>query len=366
MTTALKYMYNPLFFERLCPTLSEHIPGFDGRNFVFRIFNNQWPDLGLKERVRHICLILHHFLSKDFSVACQQLIVISQTLRSRHHREQGFEYIFLTDYIEVFGLDQPQLSLPALEEITKLVSAEYAIRPFIIRYQKMTIAHLYKLSRHQDPNVRRLSSEGCRPRLPWAMGLPGFKKDPSPVLPILENLKEDRSEYVRRSVANHLNDITKDHPEIVIELVKKWHGKHPNTDWIIRHACRTLLKKGHAQALRLHGFHPESQAKIRELLLPAKVKIGQYLDFKFAFISKEKKPTNFRLEYAIDYLTSTGKTSRKIFKISENLFPPGERVTIQRKQSFKNFTTRKHFRGKHYLSIIANGKKLAATEFTVC
>lgn len=129
MTTALKYMYNPLFFERLCPTLSEHIPGFDGRNFVFRIFNNQWPDLGLKERVRHISLVLHHFLSKDFSVACQQLIVISQTLRSRHHREQGFEYIFLTDYIEVFGLDQPQLSLPALEEITKLVSAEYCYPP---------------------------------------------------------------------------------------------------------------------------------------------------------------------------------------------------------------------------------------------
>ncbi|MEX2234991.1 MAG: DNA alkylation repair protein [Cyclobacteriaceae bacterium] len=366
MATALKYMYNPSFFDRLCPILKDRIPGFDCRDFIFRIFNNEWPDLELKERVRHISTVLHHFLSKDFSEATQQLIAISQTLKSRHFREQGFENIFLADYIEVFGLEHPEESFLALEEITKLVSAEFALRPFIVRYPGRAMEYLYKWSRHKDANVRRLSSEGSRPRLPWAIGLPDFKKDPAPALPILENLREDPSEYVRRSVANHLNDIAKDHPDIVIELVKKWQGKHPGTDWIIRLGCRSLLKSGHTQALTLHGFDPDSQARIRELLLPTKVKIGQYLDFKFAFISKEKKPTNFRLEYAIDYLTSTGKTSRKVFKISENLFLPGKPVTIRRKQSFKNFTTRKHFRGKHFLSILANGKKLATTEFIVC
>ena len=366
MATALKYMYNPTFFEGLCPVLKECIPGFDCRDFILRTFNNAWPDLELKERIRHITRVLHHFLSKDFSIAAHQLIDIAHALKKKHSRDQGFENIFLADYIEVFGLDHPQESIDAIKEITKLVSAEYAIRPFIVRYPEETMKYLYSWSKSTDPNVRRLSSEGSRPRLPWAIGLPDFKKDPSPVLPILENLKEDPSEYVRKSVANHLNDIAKDHPDLVMDLVKKWHGRHPHTDWIIRHGCRSLLKNGHTQALTLHGFDPDSQAKIRELLLPSQVKIGEYLDFKFAFVSKEKKPTNFRLEYAIDYLTSTGKTSRKIFKISENLFPPGKAVTIQRKQSFRNFTTRKHFRGKHYLSIMANGKKLAATEFIVC
>jgi 3-methyladenine DNA glycosylase AlkC len=366
MATALKNMYNPAFFERLCPVLKEYIPGFDSTDFIFRVFNNAWPDLELKERVRHITTVLHYFLSKDFSHACKQLVAISQALKSRHSSGQGFENIFLADYIEVFGQEHPDESLFALGEITKLVSAEFAIRPFIIRYPEKTMQYLYEWSASKDANVRRLASEGCRPRLPWAMALPMFKNDPSPVLPILENLKEDTSEYVRKSVANHLNDIAKDHPVLVINLVKNWHGKHPNTDWIIRHGCRSLLKNGDIQALTLHGFNPDSQAKIRELLLPTKVKIGEYLDFKFAFISKEKKPASFRLEYAIDYLTSTGKTSRKIFKISENIFPPGKPVTVQRKQSFKNFTTRKHFRGKHCLSILANGKKLAATEFIVC
>jgi 3-methyladenine DNA glycosylase AlkC len=366
MATPLKFMYNPAYFESLCPILREGVPGFDCRHFIFRIFNNTWPDLELKQRVRHIALVLGDFLSKDFATASQQIVTISQLLRTKGRTEQNFGNIFLADYIEVFGLGHPDESLSAIEQITKLVSCEFGLRPFLLRYPKKTLDHVYRWSESSDHHVRRLSTEGCRPRLPWAMGLPAFKTDPSPLLPILEKLKQDPSEYVRRSVANHLNDIAKDHPELVISLVQKWRGKHPHTDWIIKHGCRSLFKSGNSQALALHGFNPGSQAKVPKLLLPSEVKIGQELDFRFSFINAEKKPTSFRLEYAIDYLTSTGKTSRKIFKISENLFPPGEKFTIHRKRSFKNFTTRKHFRGKHFLSIRANGKKLAGTEFMVC
>jgi hypothetical protein len=198
------------------------------------------------------------------------------------------------------------------------------------------------------------------------MALQGFKADPSPIIAVLENLKKDPSLYVRKSVANNLNDIAKDHPDLVIQIVKKWQGLHENTDWILKHGCRSLLKKGNKDALVLHGFNPRSLAKIDGLFLPPTVSIGHYLDFRFAFVNKEKIPATFRLEYAIDYLTSSGKTSRKIFKISERVFDPGKPITISRKQSFKNFTTRKHFTGKHFLSILANGRKMAATEFTVC
>jgi hypothetical protein len=171
---------------------------------------------------------------------------------------------------------------------------------------------------------------------------------------------------VRRSVANNLNDIAKDHPELVLKIAQQWQGSHGHTDAIIRHGCRTLLKKGNALALNLQGFDTASRARINMLKLERKkVKIGNYLKFGFHFISQEEEATNFRLEYAIDYVTSSGKTSRKIFKITESSYDPGERVRIERKQSFRNFTTRKHFAGKHFLTILANGKKLAATDFFV-
>lgn len=366
MAEPLKNMYNAAFFEKLCPILRRTIPQFDCRDFTYRVFNNSWPDLELKERVRHITHALHHFLPKDFNSAAILLVELSRQLKKNDVREQGFETIFIPDYIHVYGEEHPEASLAAIEEITKLVSAEFAIRPFLLRYPDITLRKMTEWSKHADANVRRLASEGCRPRLPWAMGIPALKKDPSPILPILENLKADASEYVRRSVANNLNDIAKDHPQLVLKIVKRWQGSNPDTDWIIKHGCRTLLKKGDVHALNLHGFNPNSRSEVLAFTLPkTKVKIGDYLNFAFDFVNHEKKATSFRLEYAIDYLTSTGKTSRKIFKITETDFVPGKPVNIRRKQSFKNFTTRKHFKGKHHLTILANGKKLAAKEFMV-
>ena len=220
-------------------------------------------------------------------------------------------------------------------------------------------------SKHPESAVRRLSSEGCRPRLPWAPALPEFKKDPLPVLAILENLKCDPSDFVRRSVANNLNDIAKDNPAIALEVAKSWLGTHPLTDWIVKHGCRTLLKKGNESVLALHGFRPEAKASIKKMVFSKKVKIGDALHFEFVFISRESRSAKFRLEYCIDYRTGTGKVSRKVFKITENTFEPYDEIELRRKQSFKNFTTRKHYGGKHHLRILANGKELAGGEFIV-
>ena len=365
MATPLKYMYSPAYFEKLCPVLKRNLKNFNCNDFIFGVFNNHWPELELKARVRHITTVLRNFVSPDFYVASKELISIADDLRE-HEPLQGFQNIFLPDYFEVYGLEYPEVSLPALGQITKLVSAEFAVRPFISRYPEKSMACLAQWSLSSDANIRRLASEGCRPRLPWATALPQFKKDPSPILPLLENLKEDQSLYVRKSVANNINDIAKDHPDIVINLVSSWKGKNEYTDWILRHGCRSLLKKGHMQALTFHGFNPDSKASVRHLLLSKKVRVGSNLDFSFAFVSREKRPAHFRLEYAIDYVTSTGKRSRKIFKLSENLFPPGQPVPIRRKQSFRDLSTRKHFKGKHQLQILANGKNIAASEFIVC
>ena len=363
MAALLKDLYNPRFFEKLCPVLKKEIPGFDCRDFIFRVFNNAWPDLELKARARHIATVLHHFLTPDFNHNTTSLIRISNALRRTD--SQNLLYFFIPDYLEIYGLDHPEQSLKTMEQITKLVSAEFAVRPFLIRYPEQTMRCLYEWSLNTDPHVRRLSSEGCRPRLPWAMGIPKLKKDPTPIFPILENLKADSSEYVRRSVANNINDIAHDHPDLVINLAKRWLGKDPLTDQIIRHGSRTLFKKGNEQMLTLHGLTPTSKAAIRKLIHPPAIRIGDDLVFQFAFVSKEQNPTPFRLDYAIDYLTSTGKCSRKVFRISEKIFPPGEAIIIQRKQSFRNLTTRRHYKGRHNLRIIANGKELAQTEFMV-
>lgn len=365
MAEALKHMYHPGFFEKLCPVMRATIPNFDCKYFIHRVFNNQWPELELKQRVRHIAMTLHDFLPQDFPKAASILVKLSEMLRQEVH-EQGFATIFIPEYFMVYGLDHPEQSLAAFEKVTQLVSAEFAIRPFLLRYPQLTFEKMLAWSRHEHASVRRLSSEGCRPRLPWAMGIPSLKKDPSPILAILENLKSDESEYVRRSVANNLNDIAKDHPQLVLKIAKSWLGQNQNTDRIIKHGCRTLLKRGDEEVLGLHGYNPKSRGELKKFELPkTKVKIGDYLNFSIGFVNREKKVTPYRLEYAIDYLTSSGKRSNKIFKITENEFAAGETITILRKQSFKNLTTRKHFKGKHTLTILSNGKKVGAKEFMV-
>ena len=220
MATQLKYMYHPGYFEGLCPVLKDCIPNFDCQDFIFRVFDNQWSDLELKQRVRHITRALHHFMPKDYPTAIKYLVAIAGALEKRSPL-QGFQNIFLPDYVEVYGLEHPAESLDALGRITRLVSAEFAVRPFILRDPDGTMQFLRRWSLDANENVRRLASEGCRPRLPWGVALPMFKEDPSALLPILENLKKDASLYVRKSVANNLNDISKDHPQLVLHLAEK-------------------------------------------------------------------------------------------------------------------------------------------------
>ncbi|MCC5940210.1 MAG: DNA alkylation repair protein, partial [Balneolaceae bacterium] len=220
-------------------------------------------------------------------------------------------------------------------------------------------------SRHHHSHVRRLASEGCRPRLPWAMALPRFKKDPAPILPILENLKDDPSEFVRRSVANNLNDISKDHPKLVLEIGKRWIGADVNRDKIIKHACRTLLKSGDVRALELFGFLEPSDIEILHFECDSSVNMGKHLKFSFIVKNGGKKRSKVRIEYGIDYMKSNGSTNRKIFQISETVLKSGESKEFMRTQSFKKLTTRKHYPGRHALAILVNGRELVKSGFMV-
>src|SRR5690606_608739 len=214
----LKYMYNVDFFEKLSAALVKVIPNFPEKQFIHHVFDTRWPELELKQRTTQVAQALYKCLPSDFSKSVSSVVALANHIRTTENFQAGYPLIFIPEYISSYGLQHFELSMRALEDITQLISAEFAIRPFILQYPEKTMRQMLSWSKHPSAAVRRLSSEGCRPRLPWAPALPEFKKDPTPVLAILENLKCDPSEFVRRSVANNLNDIAKDHPEIALEV----------------------------------------------------------------------------------------------------------------------------------------------------
>jgi len=193
------------------------------------------------------------------------------------------------------------------------------------------------------------------------MRLPQFISDPAPLLPVLEQLKDDPSEYVRRSVANHLNDIAKDHPEIVLALAQRWRGRSPATDRLVKHACRTLLKRGDARALQLFGQTHGIEVRVRRFAFAAtRVPIGTDLGFSFDLVLDESDSCRVRLEYAVDFVKARGHTARKVFKISEREMVPGQSLHFTRRHRFDDLSTRTHHPGKHRIAIIVNGVQRAA------
>jgi 3-methyladenine DNA glycosylase AlkC len=270
----------------------------------------------------------------------------------------ALEYMFLPDYVEQYGRNDFTISVNAMEAITQYTSCEFAVRPYLIQYPIQMMEQMQRWSFHPHHAVRRFASEGCRPRLPWAMGLPALKKNPSPILPILEELKNDAADFVRRSVANNLNDNAKDPPDLVIKLARKWMGKTAETDWVVKHGCRTLLKQGRMEVMQLFGYGNTEYIAINNLeITTPKVAIGQYLHFDFELHNTNSEVTKIRLEYAIYYQKANGTLSKKVYKISEKTYDAHSITPVQRKQSFKLITTRKFHTGQHALAITVNGKE---------
>ena len=367
MSNLLKDIYSSDFYIRFSDIIKDIIPSFDSRKFINLIFDNAWNSRELKDRMKHTANVLHNFLPKDFEKATKIIEKIISKLQLNRFTGVSIEFMFLPQYIETYGIEHFEASVKSIEFITRFTSCEYAVRPFIVRYGDKMIKQMYQWSLHENHKVRRLASEGTRSRLPWSIALPELKNDPSPVLPILENLKNDPSEWVRRSVANHLNDIAKDNPQIVTSIAKKWKNISKHTDAIIKHGCRSLLKQGHPEILEYYGLNNSKKIRVSafNMTIP-KVKIGNDLKFSFTIQNADKKPQTIRIEYAIFYLRQNGALSKKVFKISEKQFQPGERADIQRKQSFKIITTRKFYPGQQKFSLIINGqeRKLAAFELT--
>lgn len=317
----------------------------------------------MKERTRHTSLVLNYFLPSDYQKTIQILKKSINQFKKHAIGEDGLAFMFLPDYIEIYGLNDLKNSAEALEFITQFVSCEFAVRPFILKYSEEMLAIMLEWSKHENYKVRRLATEGSRPRLPWAMGIPFLKKDPSAIIPILENLKHDSSEWVRKSVSNNLNDIAKDHPETVLNIAKSWSGISPETDAIIKHGCRTLLKQGHADILKHYGLDDTGILLSDFEILTKKIKIGDSLAFSFSVTNTNPTDQQVRLEYSIYYKKQNGQNTKKVYKISERIYPAKMTVKIERKQKFVLITTRKFHLGNHQLAIIINGKEQEIKNF---
>lgn len=359
MSTLFKDMYNrdSLMELALALAISSVEDSFNVDEFMESVMDETWDDLELKGRMRKISTNLGVYLPNDYEEA---LSILDRVV----DKFTGFFGTIFPDFVEVYGQDERNwdLSIAALERYTEYSSSEFAVRPFIINDEERMMAQMNKWSIHDNEHIRRLSSEGCRPALPWGQALTKYKKDPAPILPILETLKADPSLYVRKSVANNINDISKTHPELIAKLAKDWYGKNEKTDWIVKHGCRTLLKRGNRDVLGIFGYHSADSIEVSDFVLD-KAKVAMDDSFEFSFNLRASEATKVRLEYGIDYVKANGKTSRKIFQISEISLGENEQKSYKRKHSFADLTTRKHYPGTHALTLIVNGVEQGTLEF---
>jgi 3-methyladenine DNA glycosylase AlkC len=357
MAQALKLLYSRDYVAAMADATAVLSPAFDADSFQREVLAPPWNGLELKQRIRRIATTFANRLPGPYR---EQLRVI----RALAPRFDGFRGIVFPDFVEIAGLDDFAASVPALAELTRHSSSEFAVRPFIVRYGSKMLDVMRTWSTDENEHVRRLASEGCRPRLPWGIALVELKRDPAPILPILAALRADPSDYVRRSVANNLNDIVKDHPDLVLDLAARWLGESTSTDKLVKHACRTLLKRGDQRALALFGEQDTGAVRVKRLVLGAStVKIGGVL--AFSFVVSSEVAARARIEYSIDFLTKTGARSKKVFKVADKSLEAGQRLRIERRHRFTDFTTRKHHPGPHRLIILVNGVARARRGFVV-
>lgn len=353
MPKPFKEVFDEKFILKISNLIVSVYPKFDSEAFILKTFNPSYLQMELKQRIRFISTNLGKFLPTSYKDAIEILLLIEKEIK-------GFEGKVLQDFVEVYGLNDFKTSMKALQCFTIDSTSEFAIRHFILKYEDKTMQQMQKWAQSSNIHLRRLSSEGCRPRLPWGISLKAFKTNPSKVFQILNILKYDKELYVKKSVANNLNDISKDHPKEVIQFIQKNINQNKDLDWVLKHGARTLLKQSNEEVLELFGFN-KSDVLLSDLKFDSKVVLGQALNFSFKLNSKESLG-KLRVEYSIDLLRQKNKKINKVFHISESVCQKQQKE-IFKSHSFKKVTTRNYYAGSHTLYIIVNGKRLTQFDF---
>jgi 3-methyladenine DNA glycosylase AlkC len=349
MAEPLKEMFNAAYFTRLAKETETVYPKFTRAAFLKEVqHGNEARELNA--RMRHASTTLRTYLPTDLHKAVEVLKDLAPRM------PKGYTALLYPDFVGQFGHEDPAFSLDALKYFTPFGSSEFAVREFFRRDVNGTLKVMRQWAEEDNEHVRRLASEGSRPRLPWSFRLDAVVKDPKLTTPILERLRADDSLYVRKSVANHLNDFSKDHPAYMLDVLRSWDVKHPHTAWIAKRASRNLIKAGNVDALSLFAFDSKVKVRVDDLKLASKrLKLGDTLAFSFTVISEAARKQQLVIDYAIHYRKANGGTSRKVFKLKEVELGPKASLNITKRQRFVDFSTRKHYPGKHEVEVMVNG-----------
>lgn len=323
--------------------------------------------LALMPRGKHMARALQRHLPQDYA---QALPIVLASAEQPHGRDPGlslgsFLYLPHTAFVAEFGLGHFDLSMQAQHALTQRFTAEFSIRPFLQQHQDATLERLAEWTQDASEHVRRLASEGTRPRLPWASRLPAFQRDPAPVLALLEKLKDDPALYVRRSVANNLNDIGKDHPTLLAHTAQTWlQGATPERRWIVQHALRSAVKRGEAGALAALGFGETANVVVSQpAITPPRAVVGGSLNVAFDVTNTTAQPQQVLVDFAVHYVKANGQARAKVFKLKTLDLAAHETQRVGKKISLADMTTRKHYPGHHRVDAILNGRAQALGAF---
>ena len=318
-------------------------------------------DLELKARVQHVAKSLHRHIASEFPTAAAHIVAALPPALTTTDAVTGGGFMVwcLSQYVQDFGLDHFDAAFAAMKELTARFSCEFAVRPFLVRYPKRSMTVLQRWTTDANPHVRRLVSEGTRPRLPWGEQLRASIADPEPTIALLERLKDDPELYVRRSVANHINDIAKDHPKRAVALCESWLvGASKERAWIVRHALRSLIKAGDAGALRVLGFGTPEVTGLTFAATPAEVAIGGDAELEVRLVCEKAADQRLVIDYAVHFQKVRG-TSPKVFKWSTRTLAAGAALHLSKRHSFKDVSIRSHRAGPHRIVLLINGEALA-------
>jgi len=362
-------LFNKTSVSYLADVFYKNDTAFPRQEFINNILED-FPGLELKERIARVRQELELVLPKDFPRACA-VIIAALPIELDSKKSDGdfgnFIIAAISDYVVHNGMKSEycDLSLQTLQEITKRFSAEDAIRYFINEFPQKTVSFLLNCARSDNYHVRRLASEGTRPRLPWSQNIIINYKDSMPILDILFS---DSTRYVTRSVANHMNDISKIDPVYIVAALRRWQkSKKQNNDemiYIMNHSLRTLVKRGNTSALELLGYSNKPRISVDSFSIQTpKVRIGEALLFEISITAQ--KSEKLIIDYIVNYYNPSGKISRKVFKIKNMTIHKGQKQIIKKRHPFRTMTTKKLYPGIHSIELQINGNKQHSGSFVL-
>jgi 3-methyladenine DNA glycosylase AlkC len=359
MAEPLKKQFGAEIVNTIAMMISRVFPAFEQDAFIKDALD-EYESLDLMPRGRKIARTLRGHLLGDYPEAVEILL---QSLGPKLDKTEDFgmaPFLYLPHicFVAEYGLDHFEVSMRAQYELTQRFSAEFSIRPFLRRHTAATLARLNEWAKDPSPHVRRLVSEGTRPRLPWAPRLREFQKDPRPVLALLELLKDDPELYVRRSVANNLNDIGKDHPELLVETARRWmNNATEERRWLVKHALRSAVKRAEPGSLEVIGVGEDVEVSINNATItPQRVMIGGSVEIAFEVTNTSSRRQRILADVSVHFMKANGNTSPKVFKLKTIDLAPQETARMRKSVSLAEMTTRKHYAGTHKVDVVLNGR----------